>query len=102
MLKYVRYALMPVAAALVLAMAPAEAISPRRGHLGQRHAVRAAQPQPLTRKQLKQQRKLQKKCAKLAAGKIKKAKKRAKYEKLCASPVAPSAQGRGRRVGAGP
>ncbi len=45
----------------------------------------APHAQTMARKQLKQLRKLQKKCARLAAGKVKKASKRARLESLCAT-----------------
>jgi hypothetical protein len=81
--KHARYALLPIFAAMTLAGAPVQATSIGTGSSGSAAQSSATQAQTLTKKQLKQQRKLQKKCAKLWAGKIKKAKKRAKYEQLC-------------------
>jgi hypothetical protein len=97
MTKHVRLALLPLVVALPLVMAPAGAVSINT--VNGAGATAVTTPQQLTRKQLKQQRKLAKKCAKYHAGKIKKAKKRAKYAKLCALPstVTPPAAG-----GAGP
>ncbi|HEX6572083.1 MAG TPA: PEP-CTERM sorting domain-containing protein [Steroidobacteraceae bacterium] len=97
MLKYARIALLPIVAALTLVMAPAEAISIGSGTSATSAQTAPATSQQPTKKQLKQQRKLAKKCAKLRAGKIKKASKRAKYEKLCAQPTGstPPAQGQG-------
>ena len=82
--KHVRLALLPLVIALPFVMTPAHAISVGSGSAASATSATAAQP---SKKQLKQQRKLAKKCAKLRAGKIKKASKRAKYEKLCAQPI---------------
>ncbi|MCE3285172.1 MAG: motif [Steroidobacteraceae bacterium] len=87
MLKYARIALLPLAASLTLLMAPAEAVSIGSGTSASGSQTASAPSQQLTKKQLKQQRKLAKKCAKLRAGKIKKASKRARYEALCAQPT---------------
>ena len=87
MLKHARIALLPIAAALTLVMAPAEAVSIGSGTSATSVQTSSAPTQQATKKQLKQQRKLAKKCAKLRAGKIKKASKRAKYERLCAQPT---------------
>jgi hypothetical protein len=81
--KHARYALLPIFAAMTLAVAPVQATSIGSGSSGSAAQSSATQAQTLTKKQLKQQRKLQKKCAKLWAGKINKAKKQAKYEQLC-------------------
>ncbi|HET7204752.1 MAG TPA: PEP-CTERM sorting domain-containing protein [Steroidobacteraceae bacterium] len=97
MFKHARYALLPVVAALVLVMPPAEAMFLGSGTTSSVGQTTSAQPQKLSKKQ----RKLQKACAKLAAGKIKKAKKRARYQKLCAAPAAPAAPGLGDN-GSGP
>ena len=83
--KLVRLALLPLAVALPLVMTPAGAVS-----IGSGNATSAAPTttsQAPSKKQLKQQRRLAKQCAKLSAGKIKKASKRAKYQKLCAQPA---------------
>ena len=93
----VRLALLPLLIALPFVMTPAHAISTASGSAAAASPAAGAQ---LTKKQLKQQRKLAKKCAKLAAGKIKKASKRAKYQKLCVQPTGsapPASEG-----GAGP
>ena len=81
---HVRLALLPLVIALPFVMTPAHAISVGSGSAASATSATSAQP---SKKQLKQQRKLAKKCAKLSAGKIKKASKRAKYEKLCAQPT---------------
>ncbi|HEX5649193.1 MAG TPA: PEP-CTERM sorting domain-containing protein [Steroidobacteraceae bacterium] len=96
MLKYARIALLPIAAALTLLVAPAEAVSIGSGTSASPQTAPATSQQA-TKKQLKQQRKLAKQCAKLRAGKMKKASKRARYEKLCAQPkdATPPAQGQG-------
>jgi hypothetical protein len=80
----VRLALLPLLIVLPFVMTPAQAISTASGASAAASPVAGAQ---LTKKQLKQQRKLAKQCAKLAAGKIKKASKRAKYQALCARPT---------------
>jgi hypothetical protein len=94
MVKYPRIALLPLAASLTLMMAPAEAVSIGSGTTATPSQT-SAPSQQLTKKQLKQQRKLAKKCAELRAGKIKKASKRARYEALCAPPpnTTPQEQG---------
>lgn len=94
--KHFRLALLPLIAALPFAVTTAEAVSIGSGSAA---AAAPATTAPLTKKQLKQQRKLAKKCAKLTAGKIKKASKRAKYEKLCAQPTGSTPPAGG---GAGP
>jgi hypothetical protein len=97
MTRHVRLALLPLVVALPFVMMPAQAISTGSGAAASATSATAAQP---SKKQLRQQRKLAKKCAKLSAGKIKKASKRAKYQKLCAQPTGstpPTADG-----GAGP
>jgi hypothetical protein len=97
MLKYARIALLPIAAALTLLVAPAEAVSIASGASATSPQTAPATSQQATKKQLKQQRKLAKQCAKLRAGKMKKASKRARFEKLCAQPTdtTPPAQGQG-------
>jgi hypothetical protein len=93
--KHLRLALLPLVAALPFVVTPAAAVSIGSGTA----AAAPATASPLSKQQLKQQRKLAKQCAKFGAGKIKKASKRAKYAKLCAQPSgsAPPAEG-----GAGP
>jgi hypothetical protein len=97
MLKFTRIALLPLAAALTLLMAPAGAVSIGSGASATTAQTAPATSQQATKKQLKQQRELAKQCAKLRAGKMKKASKRARYERLCAQPTVttPPAQGQG-------
>ena len=83
--KYVRFALLPLVAALPFVATPALATTITSGSSATASQPVSTQAQQASKKQLKQQRKLAKKCAKLKAGKIKKASKRAKYERLCAS-----------------
>lgn len=94
--KHIRLALLPLIVALPFVVTTAEAVSIGSGSAA---AAAPATTAPLSKKQLKQQRKLAKKCAKFNAGKIKKASKRAKYAKLCVQPTGstPPAEG-----GAGP
>jgi hypothetical protein len=94
--KHFRLAVLPLIVALPFVVTTAEAVSIGSGSAA---SAAPATTAPLTKKQLKQQRKLAKQCAKLSAGKIKKASKRAKYAKLCAQPTGngPAAEG-----GAGP
>lgn len=95
--RHVRLAMLPLLVALPFVMTPAQAISTASGSAASASPVTTTQ---LTKKQLKQQRKLAKQCAKLAAGKIKKASKRAKYQQLCVKPTSstpPATEG-----GAGP
>ena len=89
----VRYLTLPLIAALTLAVAPAQAVSISTS--GTSASGSSASTQTMTKKQLKQQRKLQRQCAKFAAGKIKKASKRARLAALCkpaeaAAPVSPN------------
>ena len=97
MLKYARIALLPIAASLTLLIAPAEAVSIGSGTFATSAQKAPATSQQATKKQLKQQRQLAKKCAKLRAGKMKKASERARYEKQCAQPTntPPPTQGQG-------
>lgn len=95
--KHVRLALLPLVVALPFIATPVQAISTGTGNAA---TATAAPSQGLSKKQLKQQRKLAKQCAKLSAGKIKKASKRAKYQKLCAQPTVSTPDAAG--GGAGP
>jgi hypothetical protein len=90
--KHFRLAVLPLIVALPFVVTTAEAVSIGSGSAA---SAAPATTAPLTKKQLKQQRKLAKKCAKFSAGKIKKASKRAKYAKLCAQPTGngPPAEG---------
>jgi hypothetical protein len=93
MFKNTRYLALPLIAALTLAVAPAQAVS--ISPTGTSASGGTASTQSMTKKQLKQQRKLQRQCAKFAAGKIKKASKRARLAGLCrpaetASPITPN------------
>ena len=99
MSKHVRLALLPLVVALPFVMTPAGAVSIASGSASS--ATPAAASQTLSKKQLKQQRKLARKCAKFNAGQIKKASKRAKYAALCAQPAGNTSGGSGPVVDGG-
>jgi hypothetical protein len=78
----IKLALLPCVAALTLAAAPAQAVSVTSSAPTAASTTSGSASVTLSKKQLKQQTKLRKKCAKLGSNKLK-AKKRAKLMAMC-------------------
>lgn len=83
----IKVVLLPVVAAFMLAAIPAHAITTTSGAPATTLAPSAKSTTQVDKRAAKASRKLARQCAKLEAGKMKNAAKRARYTTLCAAPA---------------